>query len=807
MKLKRTTSILLIAIMVLSYISMAQFTNNNSLAITASAEEAAYSGTCGENLTWTLNPENGELVISGAGDTVSSSAFYNNKTIKRVIFPSTIKKIGTNAFNSCFSLEKISFQEPLINELVIETGAFHACHNLNEVNLPEGLTAIYPNAFSNCSSLKSVIIPASVTSLGTYCFFECGALETVEFAEGSQLKRLGSDTEFGPFSRCYSLKNITLPQSVEEIGWGTFSGCTSLETINIPKNAKNVSYMVADGYYAEGAILSLKEITVDPENESCLLDENGSLIKNVKNGVSLIAAPNREGMKTLKIMPYNTLDINFFRYVTDIDKIEVAEGVDGFTVDENGILFNEDKTCLLKYPAGRNAEEFMIPASVTSIYDYAFFGAENLKSFTVEEGNTAFIAEDGVLYNTEKTTIIAYPLGKTNSEFEIISSVNQFNPISLHFAKHIEKFTVASGNEIFESDDDGVLYLKNDNGSKSLYLYPAKKESSEYTVKNDVTIINIDAFYNSAVEELNIPKSVSLIGSSFFMIKKLRCINYEGESLFENIRQANRLLSVSNVNNSAELSSRPEDETISSTGTDIATNITYSYENGCFDYDGDIEFEVITKSKDDYKEAFRGYANESDDMFFYEIKFYSVDDSQNRIGEIQPAHGKKIKIGFPIPKEYENANPKLFMVIHNRSDNNKTEFFIEENGNIEVKNGYVYIWADNFSPFALVINYKGNIKTVASISIATLPSKTSYTYKNGNLDLSGLALTLTYSDGTTETVTDTSKMKVTGFDNSKTGSQTITVEYEDATASFDITVSYAWWQWIIRILLLGFLWY
>ena len=86
-------------------------------------------------------------------------------------------------------------------------------------------------------------------------------------------------------------------------------------------------------------------------------------------------------------------------------------------------------------------------------------------------------------------------------------------------------------------------------------------------------------------------------------------------------------------------------------------------------------------------------------------------------------------------------------------------------------------------------------------------AKTSYIYRMDNLDLSGLVLTVTYSDGTTETVTDTSKMKVTGFDNSKTGEQTVTVEYEGATAKFDVTVSYAWWQWIIRILLLGFLWY
>ena len=93
------------------------------------------------------------------------------------------------------------------------------------------------------------------------------------------------------------------------------------------------------------------------------------------------------------------------------------------------------------------------------------------------------------------------------------------------------------------------------------------------------------------------------------------------------------------------------------------------------------------------------------------------------------------------------------------------------------------------------------------MAIANLPSKVAYTYRNDSLDLSGLALTVTYSDGTTENVTDTSKMKVVGFDNTKIGTQTVTVECEGQIVQFEVSVSYAWWQWIIRILLLGFLWY
>ena len=85
--------------------------------------------------------------------------------------------------------------------------------------------------------------------------------------------------------------------------------------------------------------------------------------------------------------------------------------------------------------------------------------------------------------------------------------------------------------------------------------------------------------------------------------------------------------------------------------------------------------------------------------------------------------------------------------------------------------------------------------------------KTNYIYKSDRLDLTGLTLEVVYSDGTKEVMSDLSDIKATGFDNTKLGTQTITLEYEDAKADFDVTVSYAGWQYLILIFLLGFIWY
>ena len=119
---------------------------------------------------------------------------------------------------------------------------------------------------------------------------------------------------------------------------------------------------------------------------------------------------------------------------------------------------------------------------------------------------------------------------------------------------------------------------------------------------------------------------------------------------------------------------------------------------------------------------------------------------------------------------------------------------------------------------AITVTYQGKTTTftvavqpesgsLTGIAIKALPSKTVYTYRNDkNLKLDGLEIEATYSDGSKLPV-DPAECTITGYSAKPVGTKTITVAYEGLTAQFNVTVKYAWWQWIIRILLLGFLWY
>lgn len=152
---------------------------------------------------------------------------------------------------------------------------------------------------------------------------------------------------------------------------------------------------------------------------------------------------------------------------------------------------------------------------------------------------------------------------------------------------------------------------------------------------------------------------------------------------------------------------------------------------------------------------------------------------------VTPSNGKAT-ISIPVPEKYSG----------------RTDFVLVRNGNekidFTVSDGRIIFSADKFGTFDIYVKSGAKIKT--------LPAKTNYFYKE-SLDISGLELEIIAENGEKKTVTDTSKMKVTGFNPKKTGLQKLTVEYDGASATFSVNVSYAWWQMIIRILLLGFLWY
>ncbi|MBQ1221986.1 MAG: bacterial Ig-like domain-containing protein, partial [Alistipes sp.] len=79
-------------------------------------------------------------------------------------------------------------------------------------------------------------------------------------------------------------------------------------------------------------------------------------------------------------------------------------------------------------------------------------------------------------------------------------------------------------------------------------------------------------------------------------------------------------------------------------------------------------------------------------------------------------------------------------------------------------------------------------KSVASVAVTTAPTKTTYHQDKETLDITGGKVTVYYDNNTSKVIDLTIDM-VSGFDNTKAGSLTLTVTVEDKTTTFDITVA------------------
>ena len=83
-----------------------------------------------------------------------------------------------------------------------------------------------------------------------------------------------------------------------------------------------------------------------------------------------------------------------------------------------------------------------IPAGVTSIGDSAFYGATKLTSITVDAGNQNFTSIDGVLFNKDATTLIQYPLGKTETKYSIPAGVTSIGESAIEQASSLTSITI-----------------------------------------------------------------------------------------------------------------------------------------------------------------------------------------------------------------------------------------------------------------------------------------------------------------------------------------------------------------------------
>ena len=226
-------------------------------------------------------PDQANIMIAGTSMSlpvkgICNDAFKKCTLLSSVNIPSSVTKIGTNAFNGCSSYRvnfssidhvlSIEYGNPdsnpmytagnttiggqILSEIKINTDikpyAFVKATWLKEVVLGNNVKTIDNKAFYGCNKLESLVIP-SVSSIGTNAFDGCTSLIEVELP--STLTSIGQEA----FKNCTGLQYIIIPKSVNDIYKNAFWGCNNLADLIISSRTSKL-------YIAEGAFSSLKHI-------------------------------------------------------------------------------------------------------------------------------------------------------------------------------------------------------------------------------------------------------------------------------------------------------------------------------------------------------------------------------------------------------------------------------------------------------------------------------------------------------------------------------------------------------------------
>ena len=237
------------------------------LAVAASVgtmHAAIVNGTCGDNLTWSLNTKDSTLTITGSGEMTSAPWNEYKQYIAHVSLPDNLTSICDNAYNGCSAMTKIVIPNTIskIGKSAFSgsglTGVYisdlAAWCNINfrdngnpvsiahrlylndtevvDLVIPSGIKTIKANSFNGCWSLESIVIPNSVTSIEYFAFRHCDNL-TGELVIPNSVKSLGDEAFYG----CELFTSVVIGENLQNIGMEVFYRCDQIKTVTW--NAKN----------------------------------------------------------------------------------------------------------------------------------------------------------------------------------------------------------------------------------------------------------------------------------------------------------------------------------------------------------------------------------------------------------------------------------------------------------------------------------------------------------------------------------------------------------------------------------------
>ena len=171
-------------------------------------------------------------------------------------------------------------------------------------------------------------------------------------------------------------------------------------------------------------------------------------------------------------------------------------------------------------------------------YSDPFYGCTALQSIEVEDGNPAVCSVDGVLFNKEKTKLLSYPAGATQTSYTVPESVTWIEPLAFSYSQHLRVVTLTDyvtelGYSAFY-ECKSLEEVRLPSGLKTLanYLFGNCQRLKSVTIPQGVTYLGLKAFYCcTSLTSVTMPESITSTDYSVFE----GCTSLESVTLSPNL--------------------------------------------------------------------------------------------------------------------------------------------------------------------------------------------------------------------------------------------------------------------------------
>lgn len=172
---------------------------------------------------------------------IGDEAFQPTIRISKLTIPEGITHIGDDNFYDMWALSEVNLPESLLK---IGNGNFCRCNDLKTIKLPSKLKIIGSGSFTQ-TSLKKITVPASVTDLGFLPFFNNYLLKYINIDSGNKKYASNDGILYNkamtkliicPAGR----SSVTVPNGVKEIGYAAFSE-TKIKKVKLPSTIKKLN--------------------------------------------------------------------------------------------------------------------------------------------------------------------------------------------------------------------------------------------------------------------------------------------------------------------------------------------------------------------------------------------------------------------------------------------------------------------------------------------------------------------------------------------------------------------------------------